>query len=347
MRLGPGRGRHEGHGRHDPGRGPAADAGAAGSAARRGARIHRGRRGGRQIWGRLLLPGRAAPGTSFEGVTEAIGEVGGYSVSDRQDGASISCRRPSGGIAWLRLTATGTAGHGAMVHPDNAVTELAEAVARIGRHDWPLAADPGRCGRSWREASAALGTEYDPDDPEAMLGQDRAHSADHPGPCCVTRSTRPGCRRGIQGERDPAGGGGRGRRPLPARPGGRVLRPRSTGCSGPGVRREFIHHDIAVETRGRGRPLSGHDRRAAGGRPGSPGGALHDVRRHGREGRSASSASAASGYAPLQLPADLDFSGMFHGIDEHVPVDGLRYGVRVLERISRPLLSTRRRSTHV
>ena len=38
------------------------------------------------------------------------------------------------------------------------------------------------------------------------------------------------------------------------------------------------------------------------------------------------------GFAPLQLPADLDFSGMFHGIDERVPVDGLRFGVRVLDR---------------
>jgi acetylornithine deacetylase/succinyl-diaminopimelate desuccinylase-like protein len=37
------------------------------------------------------------------------------------------------------------------------------------------------------------------------------------------------------------------------------------------------------------------------------------------------------GFAPLQLPADLDFSGMFHGIDERVPVDGLRFGVRVLD----------------
>jgi acetylornithine deacetylase/succinyl-diaminopimelate desuccinylase-like protein len=38
------------------------------------------------------------------------------------------------------------------------------------------------------------------------------------------------------------------------------------------------------------------------------------------------------GFAPLQLPADLDFSGMFHGIDERVPVDALRFGTRVLDR---------------
>ena len=41
------------------------------------------------------------------------------------------------GLAWMRLTATGTAGHGSMIHTDNAVTTLAEAVARVGRHQWP------------------------------------------------------------------------------------------------------------------------------------------------------------------------------------------------------------------
>ena len=30
------------------------------------------------------------------------------------------------------------------------------------------------------------------------------------------------------------------------------------------------------------------------------------------------------GFAPLRLPADLDFSALFHGVDERVPVDALR-----------------------
>ena len=38
------------------------------------------------------------------------------------------------------------------------------------------------------------------------------------------------------------------------------------------------------------------------------------------------------GFAPLQLPPELDFAGMFHGVDERVPVDGLKFGVRVLDR---------------
>jgi acetylornithine deacetylase/succinyl-diaminopimelate desuccinylase-like protein len=39
------------------------------------------------------------------------------------------------------------------------------------------------------------------------------------------------------------------------------------------------------------------------------------------------------GFAPLRLPPDLNFSALFHGIDERVPIDGLRFGVRVLDRL--------------
>src|SRR5690625_6984405 len=35
------------------------------------------------------------------------------------------------------------------------------------------------------------------------------------------------------------------------------------------------------------------------------------------------------GFAPLQLPSDLDFAAMFHGIDERVPIESLKVGSRV------------------
>jgi acetylornithine deacetylase/succinyl-diaminopimelate desuccinylase-like protein len=41
------------------------------------------------------------------------------------------------------------------------------------------------------------------------------------------------------------------------------------------------------------------------------------------------------GFAPLRLPADLDFAPMFHGIDERVPVEALEFGARVLGRFLR------------
>jgi acetylornithine deacetylase/succinyl-diaminopimelate desuccinylase-like protein len=41
------------------------------------------------------------------------------------------------------------------------------------------------------------------------------------------------------------------------------------------------------------------------------------------------------GFAPLRLPRDLDFAAMFHGVDERVPLDALRFGTRVLDRFLR------------
>lgn len=36
------------------------------------------------------------------------------------------------------------------------------------------------------------------------------------------------------------------------------------------------------------------------------------------------------GFSPLRLPAELDFAALFHGVDERVPVEGLKFGVRAL-----------------
>ena len=44
---------------------------------------------------------------------------------------------------------------------------------------------------------------------------------------------------------------------------------------------------------------------------------------------------AGYGFSPLRLPADLDFSALFHGVDERVPVDALTFGTRVLDRLLR------------
>jgi len=37
------------------------------------------------------------------------------------------------------------------------------------------------------------------------------------------------------------------------------------------------------------------------------------------------------GFAPLRLPPELDFAALFHGIDERVPVDALRFGAKVMD----------------
>ena len=77
----------------------------------------------------------------FEGVTEAVGEVGGFSTTVR--GRRIYLiEAAEKGMAWMKLTARGRAGHGSMVNPDNAVTRLTAAVARLGAHEWPIRLTP-------------------------------------------------------------------------------------------------------------------------------------------------------------------------------------------------------------
>src|SRR5271154_4188242 len=67
----------------------------------------------------------------FDGVTEAIGEVGGFSLTvPRPDGGVrrlYLVETAEKGLSWMRLTARGTAGHGSMAHDNNAVTAVAEA----------------------------------------------------------------------------------------------------------------------------------------------------------------------------------------------------------------------------
>ena len=57
----------------------------------------------------------------FEGCTEAVGEVGGFSITVRDDLRLYPIQTAEKGIRWLRLTAAGRAGHGSMINGDNAV----------------------------------------------------------------------------------------------------------------------------------------------------------------------------------------------------------------------------------
>src|SRR3954468_2868482 len=77
-------------------------------------------------------------GDLFADCTEAISEVGGFSVSLDEQTRLYLIQTAEKGINWLRLKASGAPGHGSMVHRDNAVTRLAETVSRIGNHEWPV-----------------------------------------------------------------------------------------------------------------------------------------------------------------------------------------------------------------
>ncbi|MGI5165620.1 M20/M25/M40 family metallo-hydrolase [Spirillospora sp. CA-253888] len=263
----------------------------------------------------------------FEGCTEAVGEVGGFSLTVPGDKRMYLIETAEKGIAWMNLTATGTAGHGSMVHPDNAVTAVAAAVARLGSHEFPVRMT--KTVRAFLErACLAYGVEFDPDDPEACL--------EKIGP--LARMIGATLRHTLNPTRLDAG---YKTNVIPqtatAQVDGRYLPGHEDeffsvvdGLLGPDVRRDFIYNDQALEVEYEGALVDAMEKALISEDEGAlpvpyclSGGT--DAKHFAKLGM------RCYGFAPLRLPPELDFSGMFHGIDERVPVDGLRFGVRVLD----------------
>jgi acetylornithine deacetylase/succinyl-diaminopimelate desuccinylase-like protein len=262
----------------------------------------------------------------FEGVTEAIGEVGGFSVTIGGKRLYL-LQTAEKGMAWMRLIARGTAGHGSMLQPDNAVTEVAEAVARIGRHEWPIRETEAAFAFA-REACQALGVDFNPDDPGATLAK-LGPISKMVGATLTNTANPTMLSAGYKVNVIP--------QVATAQVDGRFLPGHEEeffreidAMAGPGVRREFVHHDVAVETAFDGDLVS------------AMGEALQAEDPEGRMvpyclsgGTDAKSFSRLDircfGFTPLRLPAELDFAGMFHGVDERVPVPALKFGTRVLD----------------
>jgi acetylornithine deacetylase/succinyl-diaminopimelate desuccinylase-like protein len=263
----------------------------------------------------------------FEGCTEAVSEVGGFSVT--LGGKRLYLLQTAEkGMAWMRLTARGTAGHGSMLNQDNAVTEVAEAVARLGRHDWPQRLIPAT--RAFLEAAcSALGVDFIPNDLRPALSKIGPISR-LIGATLQNTVNPTGLKAGYKVNVIP--------QTATADIDGRFLPgyedeffAEVDRLLGPGVEREFIHRDIAVQTTFDGDlcaamtgALQAEDPEAT---------AVPYCLSGGTDAKSFSRLGIRGfGFAPLRLPADLDFSGMFHGVDERVPVDALAFGVRVLDK---------------
>ncbi|MET8566049.1 M20/M25/M40 family metallo-hydrolase [Streptomyces flaveolus] len=264
----------------------------------------------------------------FEGVTEAISEVGGFSFTVNEQRRLYLIQTAEKGMHWMKLTVAGTAGHGSMIHRDNAITELSEAVARVGRHRFPV-----RVTKTTRafldELGDALGTELDPEDMEStlaklggiakLIGATLSNTANPtqlnagykvnviPGEATAHIDGRflPGHEEEFLADLD------------------RLL--------GPKVRREDVHADKAVETTFDGALVEAMQSSLLAEDPTAK--AIPYMLSGGTDAKSFDDLGIRGfGFAPLKLPPELDFAGMFHGVDERVPVDGLQFGVRVLDR---------------
>ncbi|ADL46441.1 M20/M25/M40 family metallo-hydrolase [Micromonospora aurantiaca] len=267
----------------------------------------------------------------FDGCTEAIGEVGGFSYSVDEQRRLYLIETAEKGIDWLRLHAKGRPGHGSMVHDDNAVTALAEAVARIGRHRFPVVmTDTVRAFLA--EVSDVLGIEIDPDDPETAIAK-LGPIANIIGATVRNTANPTRLAAGYKDNVIP----GRATATIDCRslPGqSEELERQLRELVGPDIAIEYVQRQPALETTFDG-DLVAHMSEAL--RAEDPG--AHPVPYMLSGGTDAKAFSQLGircfGFAPLRLPADLNFSGLFHGIDERVPLDGLQFGVRVLDRFLR------------
>ncbi|AYG03963.1 M20/M25/M40 family metallo-hydrolase [Gryllotalpicola protaetiae] len=103
------------------------------------------------------------------GATEALGEVGGFSVTLGDKRAYLVATAEKG-VGWVRLRARGDAGHASRPSADNAVTRIAAALARLGEHRFPATHTPALDG-FLAAASRLIGVELTPDNLEEHLDE--------------------------------------------------------------------------------------------------------------------------------------------------------------------------------
>ncbi|WP_124395203.1 M20/M25/M40 family metallo-hydrolase [Rhodococcus wratislaviensis] len=269
----------------------------------------------------------------FEGVTEAVGEVGGFSLTvarpDGTDRRLYLVETAEKGLGWMRLTAKGRAGHGSFLHGDNAVTILAQAVARLGAHTFPLVISDS-VAEFLEAAGEETGLDFDPTSPDldgtlAKLGSIAnilgATLRDTANPTMLSAGYKanviPQTAEAVVDCRI-----------LP----GRQAEFEATidELIGPDVQREWITKLDSYETTFDGHLVDAMNDAILAHDPGAR--TVPYMLSGGTDAKAfAKLGIRCFGFAPLQLPADLDFSALFHGVDERVPVDALLFGTRVLE----------------
>ena len=262
----------------------------------------------------------------FDGYSEAVSEVGGFSVTITGEHRLYLIEAAQKGIQWMKLTAKGTAGHGSFINQDNAVTKISDAVARIGAYEWPQL-ETKTSNFFFRKIAELTGDKYDPKnfkpllrhlgDAVRMLGATISNTAN-------PTMLEAGYKVNVIPQSASAMVDGRF---LPGHE--NQLQETIKNLAGDEIEIEILTRDIALEVEFAG-PLvkamcdaiSGED---SAGIPvpylmsgGTDNKALHDL------------GIVGYGFSPLKLPKDLDFFALFHGVDERVPIDGLKFGVRVL-----------------
>jgi acetylornithine deacetylase/succinyl-diaminopimelate desuccinylase-like protein len=261
----------------------------------------------------------------FAGATEAISEVGGYSITLAGRRAYL-LQTGEKALLWIKLVARGQAAHGSRLIHDNAVTKLAEAVAKVGRLEWPIRLT-ATTSALLAELARILGVDPQKAGPDELVLQTgtaagfiQATLRTTSNPTVLTAGYKHNVIpdtaealidvRCLAGEED-------------------QTLAEIAELVGPDIEIVVMHRDIGLETSFDGplvdamvATLETHD-------PGAP--VLPYLLSGGTDNKALSKLGIRGyGFAPLRLPPELDFPGMFHGVDERVPLDALVFGRKVL-----------------
>ena len=261
----------------------------------------------------------------FEGATEAISEVGGYSVTLNGTRAYL-LQTGEKALLWIKLTARGTAAHGSRVIHNNAVTKLAEAVAVLGRRDWPVHLT-GTTEQLVGELAKLMGADLSKVGPEEVVlstgtaaGFIQASLRTTSNPTLLEAGYKHNVIpdtasalidiRCLAGEED-------------------AVLAEVRELIGDEIELEILHRDIGLDNRFEGPLVDAMVGALQNEDPGAP--VLPYLLSGGTDNKALSKLGITGyGFAPLKLPEGLDFPAMFHGVDERVPLEALVFGRRVL-----------------
>ena len=263
----------------------------------------------------------------FAGCTEAISEVGGFSVTVGDGKRLYFVEAAQKGIHWMKLTADGRAGHGSMMNDENALTALSEAVTKIGKYQWPQ-----RYTKTvkllFQKIAEATGKPYNESDLRPLL-KEIGPTARMIGATLQNTANPTMLEAGYKANVIPGSAS--------ATVDGRFipgfedeLNSTIKSLIGENVTVETITRDKALEV-----PFEGDLVEAMCNaliKEDSVAIPVPYVMSGGTDNKALADLGIIGyGFSPLKLDADFNFMAMFHGVDERVPVEGLTFGARVLK----------------
>ena len=262
----------------------------------------------------------------FDGYSEAISEVGGFSVTITGGHRLYFIETAEKGIQWLEITTKGTAGHGSFINHDNAVTKLSRIITKIGSHVWPQR-ETATGSKFFGKIAELTGDVYHPDRATDLLkhigGAARmmgATTQNTANPTIINAGYKANV---IPGSATAVVDG----RFLPGYED--ELAETIKSLVGDDAEITIQVRDKALEVDFSG-PLV--EAMIAAIKSQDPEGIPVPYLMSGGTDNKALSDLGIVGYGfmPVQLPADLDFFALFHGVDERIPVEGVKFGVRAL-----------------